>query len=517
MKGWISTFWLVWFLSIPLCAFGDGCFIPATSFPSVQIPDQQALIHFENGTETLVVDTAFKGDGTNFAWIVPVPSVPTVEPATTGLFTTLQTIFQPRVINDTGKYYNLALILGTVAFVIIWQRRVGGSCLAIALFFVFALLLAAMLLPALAKAGAGGSITNVTVIDRKTVGIYETATISSRDGEALLNWLNQNGFATPPRFVPAIRAYAQEGWFFVASKVRLDLPLAESVQPHPLAFTFTTDHPVYPLRLTGIGNEKCRIDLYVFGPEEATVSNFKVERCAKPIYPAAADETHYLKAVQVRHPLLRTMVNQAAVATKLTATLSSGQMEKDGYLQWTPYREKRNTLYTNRGATETASDLSVPLLVLALILLYAFKNNEDPWAKSFCRTCSITALVALLVWPAIYLSLPKTPAFSIRFPTSRNRGHHEQIAGLVSLEATRTGNKNGRSFKPDLAWVRQQLSEASDFRNSLSAYDQMNFFTGRPVHEEDSPGNYTLSESPAGILYTWYDIDGGTNIINLSN
>jgi hypothetical protein len=68
-----------------------------------------------------------------------------------------------------------------------------------------------------------------------------------------------------------------------------------------------------------------------------------------------------------------------------------------------------------------------------------------------------------------------------------------------------------------LAWIRQQLSEIAPLRNNLTAYEQINSFTGQPVHEEDSPGNFTLTESPAGILYTWYDIDGGTNIINLSN
>jgi len=518
MKGWIWTqiVGVAWLLSIPLCAFGDGGFIPATSFAPVKIPDQQALIHFENGTETLVVATAFKGEGTNFAWIVPVPSVPTVEPATTGLFTTLQMIFQPRVINNTDKYYKTALLFGALGIVFIWQRRSGKSCLIIALFSFFVLLMAAILLPALSTAGVGTSTANVTVIDRKTVGIYETATLSSQDGEALLNWLDQNGFATPTNFVPPFRAYAQEGWYFVASKIRLDLPLNESAQPHPLSFTFKTNHPVYPLRLTGIGNEKCRIDLYVFGPDEAAVPNFKVERCAKPLYPAANDGTHYLKAIQVRHPLLTTLVNQAPVATKLTAELTSHQMEKDADLQWTPYREKRNTLYTNQGAAETASDLSVPLLVLALVLSYGFKTSEDPWAKNFCRICSIIVLLALLIWPAIYLSLPKTPAISTTRPWIRNHILHNGIATALSA-AAQENKPNGQIFKPDLAWVRQQLSENSAFRKEWLSSDQMNFFTGRPIREEDSPGNFTLTETPAGVLYTWYDIDGATNIINLSN
>jgi len=60
-------------------------------------PDQRALIHFADG-KSAGDDTAFKGDGTNFAWIIPVPPCSRVEPATTGLFSTLQMIFQPKIV-----------------------------------------------------------------------------------------------------------------------------------------------------------------------------------------------------------------------------------------------------------------------------------------------------------------------------------------------------------------------------------------------------------------------------------
>ena len=52
-----GRFKIVWFcclLLAPVRAFADGCVIPATAIAKVQIPDQQALIHFADGTETLV-------------------------------------------------------------------------------------------------------------------------------------------------------------------------------------------------------------------------------------------------------------------------------------------------------------------------------------------------------------------------------------------------------------------------------------------------------------------------------
>src|SRR5208283_4672173 len=105
----------------------------------------------------------------------------------------------------------------------------------------------------------------VCVVERKQAGIYDTAVLRSADGSALLEWLNRNGFATPTNHLAVIQSYARQGWYFVASRVRVDAPLTDAAQPQPLAFTFKTERAVYPLRLTGINNPHCKIDLYVFG------------------------------------------------------------------------------------------------------------------------------------------------------------------------------------------------------------------------------------------------------------
>lgn len=315
---------LAWLILIPVCALGDGGFIPSTAFQKVEIPDQRALIHFADGKETLVIDTAFKGGGTNFAWIIPVPSVPTVEPATIGLFSTLQIIFQPKIVHNVTGYYKFAIFLGILVAYVLRKRRRGESPVGMLLIVASFAILYSLLLPALGTAGSASlSGDEVSVLNRKTVGVYETATLSSRDGQALFDWLNQNGFVAPTNFIPAIRAYAQEGWYFVASKIRLDASLLEAAKPHPLMLTFKTDHPVYPLRLTGINNDSCRIELYVFGPSRAELSNFKVERCAEPSYPSGKELFAWrLKELRIRHPLLRKLVDGSPVATKLTGQLS---------------------------------------------------------------------------------------------------------------------------------------------------------------------------------------------------
>ena len=68
---------LVAFLFVTASCWADGMVMRATAVPAeVRIPGQRALIRFTNGVERLVIETRFTGEGTNFAWVVPLPSPP---------------------------------------------------------------------------------------------------------------------------------------------------------------------------------------------------------------------------------------------------------------------------------------------------------------------------------------------------------------------------------------------------------------------------------------------------------
>jgi hypothetical protein len=521
----VLAFCVVWFLIAAPAAYGDGCFIPPTAFAKVEIPDQRALIHFDKGMETLVIDTSFKGEGTNFAWIVPVPSAPKVETTTTGLFPTLETIFQPQIIHYIPPYYWWAICVGAFLFSILRKLRRRESVAGVLIGWFCALLLAGLLLPALATAGASALATGaVKVVERKRIGIYDTAVLSSRDGVALLDWLGKNGFVTPTNVIPAIQEYAQEGWFFVASKIRLDKFLSEPAKPTPLALTFKTERPVYPLRLTGIGNETCRIDLYVFGPERAEIPDFAVERCATPHYPRTNDIGSFywgLGQLRIRHPGLRNLVDQSPVATKLTARLNSQQMKKDAYIAWSPFEEKRLTFYSEHGAAALATNLAVAILIVALLILYWFARGEGANAPRVFRRCVMAVSVSVLFWIAIYQLVPKIPVFVQKRAALMNSQLHQNIPIALELAA----EEKGSNFTPDIAWVRAQLGESSIFRSKLGqtvdflhdthSQGQTNFFNGQLWHEEDSPGNCTVRQTAEGIEYVWYDIDGAEYAVPL--
>ena len=91
---WILPLWL-FVLLFPVNSFADGKVIPQTVFAVPDIPNQQALIHYANGLETLVIETSFVGKGSNFAWVVPLPAVAKIAPVS--LSTSTMAPAQPTV------------------------------------------------------------------------------------------------------------------------------------------------------------------------------------------------------------------------------------------------------------------------------------------------------------------------------------------------------------------------------------------------------------------------------------
>jgi len=221
-----------------------------------------------------------------------------------------------------------------------------------------------------ARGGSGPAQVGVDVLDHKHVGIYETATISSQDPNALVEWLNANGFAAPTNITPVVAEYVKEGWVFVAAKISRENGLKEATAPHPLSFTFKTAQPVYPLRLTGIDNDSCRIDLYVFGPDRAEIPKFEVRRCSRVSYHrqsqgvvASTEKSDLQKNVPLS---LIDMAAGAPVATKLSGKLSSTDMKTDARISWKPFRSEGDFFYSYEGAKTQSVNIFVPAAVLAL-------------------------------------------------------------------------------------------------------------------------------------------------------
>jgi len=477
-----------------LAAFADGMIIPTIASPAhVTIPDQRALICYNNDIERLVIETRFTGAGTNFAWVVPLPAPPLIEAATTGVFPTLQYLFRPEVVHEVTPYY-IGILLGLGFACLFWRALRGPWGFARFLILICLLLmLASILLPTLSRASrkAMGSSTSpemVSVLDRKLVGIYETTTITSSDPRALQNWLRDNGYDITPEAIPIINDYLKEGWVFVASKVHRDADRTDASTPHPLSFTFKTANPVYPMRLTGLNSQSLLVDLYYFGTGGVFAPPFTVESCERR---------------GIEHPLLQKWSDGLPVKTKLTATLSPADMRRDIWLKPTSYHDlKENRLYSRHGAWITAVNWGAGVFTFILVSGCLVAFTRDGRMSQPAWWVGKLALGSLALTGLVYLSLPKIDVTLSRgWPY--NRAKTEMYTVRMALEDCDWHN---------LSEARAGLEKLLSIDTNAVVYGLKNWenpLLGGRIHEEDSPGNYQLSETNNQLQFIGYSGDDG--------
>jgi len=224
-------------LSMPLYADGGilATFIPLDEGLST---DQRAIVVRNSGagTETMVLSTRYDGPAADFAWVIPLPSLPSREQVSTvpngeQMFTELSQRTQP---------------MGII------QEYVGGGCGCV---------------------GGGGQspADTVELVDHIVVSGLEISFLEATDSTDLLEWLNANGYLYPPTALSIVDFYVQKGWKFVTVKV--DTPDARQGGPSegyfpsaPLKLTFATDQLVFPLHISAVSTHPtdASILLYVF-------------------------------------------------------------------------------------------------------------------------------------------------------------------------------------------------------------------------------------------------------------
>ena len=487
---------------LPLAVLADGMVVPSVAYPAkVTIPDQRALIHFTNNTERLVIETRFTGAGTNFAWIVPLPSQPVIEEATTGLFPTLQYLFRPQIVHDVTRFYILILVLIGLIFLIRFLIKYASPGFIIVLFFLLLIVVVVVFLPALGAASEGmasiGASQPVSILDRKLVGIYETTTISSHDPKALESWLRENGFTVATNAGPVIASYVKDGWVFVAAKIRRDQPENETNTPHPLSFTFKTAHPVYPMRLTGLDSPSLTVDLYVFGDGRATAPHFKVESCTRP---------------NIIHPLLRQWVGDSPVATKLTATLSPAQMRQDVWLdQSSFFLEHKNRVFSRQGALTIALNWGAGFFAAGLLAVWLWVFASETSKFKLWRLTGVMTPVCVMLAGLIYFSLPKIDVTLVEggYFHFYNEMKEQQLALRIALDDL------DWHIVTDVAEARTNLRDITSNPTNAANYGLKNWenhFVGGQLREEDSPGNYLLRETNNQLELIFINREGGEEL-----
>lgn len=498
------------------------------------IPDQEALIQFKDGVQTLAIQTRFTASDSAaaqsavgpqdaaFAWVVPVPGhggPPEVSATTPGAFTTLRAISQPRVVSRSAGYWLPAVLLSAIFVIPCCIRlRSFGSWLLAAIGLLFVLI---CLLPALgtARASAGGSVSadGVAVLAQSRVGSFDVTTIGADPGapadgagKRLGAWLSDHGFDLPEGVEPVLADYAKRGWVFVASRLRSpDSDSGRRLSPHPLVFKFKTPEPVYPLMLTGTGGTPLAVDLYVFGRGLAQSAGFTAARCAAAEFQPDPDRhVNQWRFIggrpTIAHDELRRLVPASCTLTRLSGTLTPEQMKSDATIRFEPASEIGSVVYSHAGAIGTGADQgSLVLLVGSLVLALLVAATRAPAGQG--RRGAVMVLgIAAAVGAAVYIRLPKAKTEKM-LSISRLYSAAWEAADQVAADLARA-QRSEPGFAPTADWVRDRMAAQMPavFRSVLDTE-----FAGFP-RDEDSPFNYRVreGEKPGTFEVVWHDAAG---------
>ena len=383
-------------------ALADGVVLPSRAIVKpVRTPDQRALVAFDGTTETMVVETTLQGEGSEFAWIVPLPAVPKVEEAKSEMFRTLEVVTAPRVIGreKVAPMWTLPVFLATcVLGVWIATRRVPGWGLAGAGIPVAALF---VLVATTFRCAHQGAELPPHALARTTIGAFDVATVDPGDGSGLRRWLDDNGFASPAAVDEVAADYARRGWVFVAAKLRTDE--SDAVRPvHPLAFTFAAKEPVYPMRLTLAANPSCALELYAFGEGTAEANGLSVEYSG-PWYDLSR------RGAQ-KDPEIARFAHDRPV-TKLTGTLTPANCSDDLALRWAPYRGVQPKFLTVAAAADRANTAGAWTALLGAFLASIAVGSwrRGPSLLPVRRRVAVYGSVALAACLVCYVTWSTAP------------------------------------------------------------------------------------------------------------
>jgi Uncharacterized protein conserved in bacteria (DUF2330) len=226
-------------------AHACGCFAPPNpSVPIVQA-GERILFAMQDGVVTAHIQIQYSGDPEEFAWLVPMPSLPTLELGVDEMFQALLGFTQP----DYQIIYNSGC-----------GSSGGGGC------------------GSLGDAASGSPSPDNPGRDedplvlRDAIGPYEFAVLEAGDKQPMLDWLSTNGFFVPAGTDEAVTPYIRPGGYFLALKLRKGLSAGDL---QPIVVKYQSELPQIPIVLTSVAADPdMPVLVWVFGEHRAIPRNY---------------------------------------------------------------------------------------------------------------------------------------------------------------------------------------------------------------------------------------------------
>jgi hypothetical protein len=282
-----------------LCALGagttpalaDGTMLSSLA-PEIWERHQVAFIQHEDGQEDLRILPSFYGNARDFAWIVPVPAIPTLEIADEQLFYQIEDLTRPHYQHRDAEWgcseqnYDVAFP-GEVA---IYQEQL--------------------------------------------VGMYRTMIIGADNADALVDSLTTWGFLYEeniPYVVPVLESYVDKGWYFATMKVDStalgeELPYLEHYwhgQMQPIGLTFASEEMIYPLHISAL-SASAYSDVILY-----TIADHRMTYPGAETWYANKISASELSAINGIYPFVGAELEVGDFLTRLVRNYSPSEMTDD--------------------------------------------------------------------------------------------------------------------------------------------------------------------------------------------
>jgi hypothetical protein len=193
---------------------------------------QKALIVWRNGQETLHIKSNYTGPVSDFAWVIPIPSLPTVKRSNWSLFREAERVTRPQVTVITG--YRSAGLKG-----------LGIGCSS----------------PPLEEQKETPP-TGVRQLQTLNIRELHIDIVAATDSGGFIRWLLDHEYAVDEKAEPILQEYIHAKFYFIVTKISKSSAWAErkgltetvSGGLTPLAITFATEKPFYPLAVSAISS-----------------------------------------------------------------------------------------------------------------------------------------------------------------------------------------------------------------------------------------------------------------------
>jgi hypothetical protein len=219
-----------------------GCFAPPNGAELVVQAGERILFSVASGEVTAAIQIRYAGPAKDFGWILPLPSVPTLDLGTDELFSKLSA-------NTAPRYY--------------LTQHYDGAC------------------PTYSDAGAvvdanatvdAGAPPAPIVVEEASIGPYDYAVLKADDKQALLDWLDASHYFVPVGTDDVVGPYIHKGAYFLALKLHSG---AQTGDLQPVVVHYASDLPMIPIELTSVtAQPDMPVQVWMLGSGRAIPRNY---------------------------------------------------------------------------------------------------------------------------------------------------------------------------------------------------------------------------------------------------